>query len=146
MTKNIVTMKATIYHTPKCSKSRAALEYLTRYNVSLDVKLYMDKGITRSEIYDILTLVNCDIDNILRKEDVILIDKYCEGLMLSKEGIINAIIEHPILLQRPIILLKEKGIGAIARSEDTLIKLFKDAEVALKEFQTLQEKGEQKII
>ena len=136
-------MKAIIYHTPKCSKSRAALEYLTRYNVSVDVKLYMDKGITRSEIYDILTLVDCDIDNIVRKDAVILIDKYCEGLMLSKEGIINAIIEHPILLQRPIILLKEKGIGAITRSEDALIKLFKDAEIDLKESYTVKEEGAQ---
>ena len=124
-------MKATIYHTPRCSKSRIALEYLTRYNVNTDVKLYMDKGITRAEIYDILELVNCDISDIVRKDDVTLIDRYCHGLMVSKEGLINTIIENPILLERPIVLFREKGIGALVRSEESLLGLLQQVGIPL---------------
>jgi len=139
-------MKATIYHNPKCSKSRAALEILDKYSVETDTKLYMDKGITRAEIYDILELVNCDVSDIVRKDDVTLIDKYCHDIMVSKEGIINALVDHPVLLQRPIILFKEKGVGAIARSEDAIIKLFKSVEFDLHLLQALGEaKKENKI-
>lgn len=117
-------IKATIYHNPKSSKSRVALEYLEKHNIDTDIKMYMDKGITRAEIYDILELVNCDIGDVIRKDDVTLIDKYCHGMMVSKEGIINCLINHPVLLQRPIILFKEIGIGAIARSEEIIKALF----------------------
>jgi len=119
-------MKATIYHNPKCSKSRAALEYLEKHNIDTEIKMYMDKGITRAEIFDILELLNCNITDIIRVEEDIFADKYISnGLLLSKEGFINALTTYPILLERPIILFKEKGIGAICRSEDSLESLFK---------------------
>lgn len=122
-------MKAIIYHNPKCSKSRVALEYLEKHNIDTDIRMYMDRGITRAEIYDILELVNCDIGDIVRNDDVTLIDKYCHGMMFSKEGIINCLIDHPVLLQRPIILFKEKSIGAIVRTEESLRRLLISAEI-----------------
>ena len=89
----------------------------------------MIRGITRAEIFNILELVRCDIKDILRKNIEPLMDKYCAGMLVSKEGILNAIIEHPILLQRPIILFQEKGIGAVVRTEESLEKLFKSVSI-----------------
>ena len=118
-------IKATIYHNPKCSKSRAALKYLEKYNIGADIRLYIDTGITRAEIFDILELIGGNITDIIRVEEEIFSDNYTSnGMLLSKEGFINALTTHPILLERPIILFKEKGIGAICRSEDSLESLF----------------------
>lgn len=116
-------IKATVYHNPKCTKSCFALEYLSKKDINIEVKEYMIWGITRAAIFDILELVNCEITDLLRTHNPTLIDKYCGGMLSSKEGIINSIIDHPILLQRPIILFKEKGAGAVARTKEELEKL-----------------------
>jgi arsenate reductase len=121
-------MKATIYHNPKCSKSTSALEYLENHNIDVDIKLYMTKGITRAEVYDILELLDCHVTDIVREKEPVYVDPdISEEMLISKEGFINAIIENPSLLQGPIILFREKGIGAIARSEEALLSLLKQA-------------------
>ena len=125
-------MRAVIYHNPKCSKSRAALEYLEKHNIDTNVKLYLDKGITRAELYDILELTNCRVIDIIRVEEQIFLDKYSTlGCLSSKESFISAIVENPILLQRPIILFREKGIGAIVRSEESLLGLLQQVGIPL---------------
>ncbi len=119
-------MKARIYHNPKCSKSTSALEYLEKHNIDVDIKLYMTKGITRAEVYDILELLDCHVTEILQEKERIFVDPDISGEMLvSKEGFINAIIENPSLLERPIVLFREKGIGSIVRSEEALLSLLK---------------------
>lgn len=119
-------MKAIIYHNPKCSKSRAALEYLKRHNIDADIKLYITNGITRAEILEITYLLSCYVINILRVKEKIFNDNYVlKDELLSKEGLISALVTHPILLERPIILFKEKDIGAICRSEASLHSLLK---------------------
>lgn len=86
----------------------------------------MDNGITRAEIFDILELLGCHITDIIRVEEKIFADNYTsKGMLLSKEGFINALTTYPILLERPIILFKEKDIGAVCRSEDSLQSLSK---------------------
>lgn len=123
-------MKATIYHNPGCKKSIFALEFLERYNLDIDIKLYMVRGISRAEIYDILELLNCHVTDIVREKEPVYVDPdISEEMLVSKEGFINAIIENPSLLERPIILFREKGIGAIARSEEALLSLLKQADM-----------------
>lgn len=131
-------MKATIYHNPKCSKSIAALEMLEKYNIDIDTKLYIDRGLTRAEFYDILELTGSNIVDLIRLEEQVFLDKYCvSGIFLSKESFINAIVEDPILLERPIVLFKQKGIGALVRSEEAILKLFKKVGIGLDEPQNL---------
>lgn len=116
-------MKATIYHNPDCSKSCNALAFLEENNFDINIRLYLQTGVTRGEIYDILELLNADIAEIFREKETSFIQEYSEDFLFSKEMLINAIIEKPILLQRPIILLKEIGIGIVARSEESLNQL-----------------------
>jgi len=117
--------KAIIYHNPECSKSRTALEYLKKYNVETDIRLYIKTGITRAEIFDILELLKCNIKDLIRADDRTIINKYGSIVLLSREGFLNVLINHSDLLESPIILFKEKGIGAVCRSEDSLQSLFK---------------------
>lgn len=102
-----------------------ALDYLHKHNINVLVKPYMDFGITRAEIYDILEITGCKIQDLVRQDEV-LRDKYMAYISPSKESLIGAIVDHPILLQRPIVLFKEKAIGAICRSEDSLQALLQD--------------------
>ena len=68
-------MKAVIYHNPKCSKSCYALEYLQNYKVEILVKYYLDTGITREEIFEILTLLKADITDIFCETEEVFIKK-----------------------------------------------------------------------
>ena len=115
-------VKAVIYHNPRCSKSRNALKLLQDQGISVEVKLYLEKGINRSEILDILEMLNVDIKEILRDKEKVFLEKY-DSMIISRAHIINVIVEDPILLQRPIVLFKSQGIGAIARSENAIMSL-----------------------
>ena len=118
-------MNTIIYHNPKCSKSCYALEYLEKHNIDKEVRLYLKRGVTRAVIFDILELLNVNISDVLREKEQVFVAQYSStGIVLSKEGIVNAIIKNPILLQRPIILLKEKGVGVVARSKEILDRFF----------------------
>jgi arsenate reductase len=116
-------MEVIIYHNPECSKSCYALEYLQKHNIDIEIRLYLETGITSAEIFDILEILKTDIREIFRSEEKIFAEKYPTNMSFSQDSLINKVIENPILLQRPIILLKEKNIGAIARSEATLATL-----------------------
>lgn len=119
-------LQATIYHNPKCSKSRAALEYLEKYNIDAKVVPYMKTGLTKTEILNILELLDCGVINIIRVDDRIFMEHYTsKNILLSKSGYINALVSHPSLLERPIILFEKMNVGAICRSEDSLESLFK---------------------
>ena len=115
-------MKATIYFHNRCKRSHAALEYLKKHDIDTVVKDYMEEGITRSEIYDILELLNCKITDIIRTEDETIVDKYYDPFD-SKEKIIDAVIDHPLLMRRPIILFREAGVGALTRTEQSVNEL-----------------------
>ncbi len=126
--------RAIIYHNPNCSKSCYALECLEKYNINinLDIKLYLTTGINRQELFNILTLLNCDIIDIVRTKEQIFIDQYSSKHMsLSKERFISMIIENPLLMERPIILFPGKNIGAIVRSDNSLSSLFNYVGISL---------------
>ena len=121
-------MKATIYFHNRCKKSQAALEYLKKHNISIIVNDYMEDGLTRAEIYDILELLDCKITDVIRTEDATTINKYCD-VYSSKENIINSILDHPFLMRRPIILFREAGIGILARTEQSIYNVLKEVGV-----------------
>lgn len=116
-------MQAVIYHKPDCSKSRFALEYLNNYNVEVLIRYYMDTGLTREEIFEILALLKVDITDIFRDDEEVFIKKKPIIKFISRDSLINELLEQPILLQRPIILFKDKNIGIIARSEASITSL-----------------------
>ncbi|MGB4191769.1 MAG: ArsC/Spx/MgsR family protein [Rickettsiales bacterium] len=118
-------MQAIIYHNPKCSKSCFALEYLEANNVEILIKYYLATGLTREEIFEILACLKADITDIFREDEEVFIKKKPLLKFISRDSLINEILEQPILLQRPIIMFKEKQIGIIARSEDSVASLLK---------------------
>lgn len=83
----------------------------------------MDTGVTREEIFDILGLLKADITDIFRADEEVFIKKKPLIKFISRASLINEILEQPILLQRPIILFKDKDIGIIARSKDSIHSL-----------------------
>ncbi|KQN92053.1 arsenate reductase [Sphingomonas sp. Leaf67] len=92
-------MKATIYHNPRCSKSRAALTLLTEAGADVTVIEYLKTPPTRAELADLFNRANLTPREALRTGET-------EARPLKNAtdaAILDAMAEHPILIERPIV-------------------------------------------
>ena len=98
------------YHNPRCSKSREGLNIIEKNNINVKIKLYLSEEITFEELKDIISKLNIDpIDLVRKKEDIIKKEKLDLKSMSNKE-IIETLISFPILIERPILISKTKAV------------------------------------
>lgn len=109
-----------IYHNPRCSKSREGLSLLKEKTQDFEIVEYLKTGISKKEIQEITSKMNCSVDEIIRKQEPVFKDFY-KDKKLSEEEWIQAIINHPKLLQRPIIVTEKSAI--IARPANVITKI-----------------------
>lgn len=110
----------TIYHNPRCSKSRAALAELEKYAAArahpIDVINYLQSPPTLDDLRGLQTRLGCPVRDMLRSNE----EEYARlGLDDADDGaLLNAIALHPRLLQRPIVVYR--GEALIARQPNSL--------------------------
>ena len=112
--------EVTIWHNPKCSKSRAAMEILEENNCEANVVKYLETTPTKDEITTALTMLGMNPRELMRtKEDI-----YTE-LNLQEEddydNLVDAMVENPKLIERPVIF---KGNQAIIGRPTKIIAKF----------------------
>jgi arsenate reductase (glutaredoxin) len=98
-----------IYHNPRCSKSRECLSYMETSKHDFSTVKYMDEALSVEKLKKILKLLKFTPIELVRKNEAIWKDTY-KGKNLSDEEIINAMIEHPKLMQRPIVINGDKAV------------------------------------
>ncbi|MDP6891955.1 MAG: arsenate reductase (glutaredoxin) [Verrucomicrobiota bacterium] len=106
-----------IYHNPRCSKSRQALQLLKENGEEPDVIEYLKKPLNQTELADLVKKLKISAHELLRKKE----DEYNElGLSpeTPEEDILTAIAINPILLERPIIVKGRQAL--IARPPELL--------------------------
>jgi len=97
-----------IYHNPRCSKSRATLNIILENNIKPDIHLYLEDPLSIKEIKSILELLNTSPENIVRRNEEIY--KTLDLKNANKDMLIKMIHENPILLERPIVISKNKAV------------------------------------
>ncbi len=107
-----------IYFNPRCSKCRIADKYLQERDIDVEKVLYLEESIAKGQLKEILSK-GLTLDATLRKKEGEY-KKFIEGKELTEDEIFNVIIKHPKILQRPIIVAKEKAI--VARDDSSLEK------------------------
>lgn len=101
----------TIYHNPRCSKSREGLNLLEKTGKEYSVVKYLDEPLTKIEIKELLQKLSIKpIDLVRQKEDVW--KEQFAGRKLTNTQIINALAKYPQLIERPIIVNGDKAIIA----------------------------------
>ena len=116
-----------IYHNPRCSKSRKALEILNSKTKDFKIKKYLEDGIDIIELESILDLNNISKDKIIRTNENSYKELKLTKKDLSEDVIINYIYKFPILLQRPIISKYQNNKliqSVIGRPPETVLSLF----------------------
>lgn len=102
--------KITIYHNPKCSKSRKALEMIKSKNIEPRIILYLVNKLSKTEVKKLLSKLGLTIRDILRTEE----DEYKKNNLnnenLSEEKLIDFLIRFPKLLKRPIVVKDNKAV------------------------------------
>jgi arsenate reductase len=111
----------TIYHNPRCSKSRGAVSLLEEQGIEAHVVEYLKDGPTRPEIEQLLFLLGFDDPrSMMRVGD----DAYRELALAdaTRDELVDAMAAHPILIERPIVVAGNRAI--IARPPERVAELF----------------------
>lgn len=96
-----------IYHNPRCSKSRATLQILENQNLDFEVVEYLKTSPSKEELQDVFTKLNLTPSQVVRSGEKIF--KELELKNSSEEEILNAMVEHPILIERSIVVKDDKA-------------------------------------
>ena len=113
--------EAILYHNPKCSKSRKALEIIENQNINTKVILYLKDKLTKSMLKQILDLSGLSVRDIIRSNEKEYKDNNLDNLNLSQDEILELIIKHPKLLQRPVLVYNNQAI--IGRPTEDILRI-----------------------
>jgi arsenate reductase len=99
----------TIYHNPRCSKSRQTLE-LIQQNSSKEIKIieYLKEPITQEDIQQLLTLLSCSPIEMMRTKEEEFKEQNLKGA--DDKALISAMIATPKLIERPIVSDGNKAV------------------------------------
>lgn len=100
-----------IYHNPRCSKSRLGVQFLEEKKVDFEVIQYLKNELTASELKEILSKLDMQPIDLVRKNEKIWKEEF-KGKELSDAQIIEAMVQHPKLIERPIVINGEKAVVA----------------------------------
>ncbi|MFV0305462.1 MAG: arsenate reductase (glutaredoxin) [Moheibacter sp.] len=107
-----------IYHNPRCSKSREGLQILKDSNEEFEVVEYLKTPLTRQELTELIKKLGIEPLDLVRKNEAIWKENYKEK-DLPDSQIIDAMVNHSNLIERPIVV---NGKKAIVGRPPTLIK------------------------
>ena len=98
-----------IYHNPRCSKSREALQILNDLGAKVDVINYLEQIPSREELADLLSKLNLKAEDIVRKNETVFKEKF-KGRRCTEKEWIEILHNNPKLIQRPIVVNGKKAV------------------------------------
>ena len=114
-------MTVTIYHNPRCSKSRQTLALLIDNGIKPKIVEYLNRPPTQKELSRILKLLNLAPRDLMRKKESEYKSMGLDNLNLDDSSLIAAMISHPILMERPIVTTENNA--AIGRPPENVLSI-----------------------
>lgn len=113
--------KLTIYHNPRCSKSRMTLQLLQERDEEIEIIEYLNEAPDSSTLREILFRLNMQPRELMRKHEPIYTELELDRLELNEAELIQAMVDYPILIERPIVLKGEKA--ALGRPPESVLDI-----------------------
>ena len=113
--------QVTIFHNPRCSKSRATLQLLQARGLQPQVVEYLDTPPTPEQISAILDLLGLQPRELMRSNEAEYRELGLDEPALTRQQLIQAMAEHPRLIQRPIVL--GEGRAALGRPPESVLEI-----------------------
>ncbi len=114
-------MSAKIYHNTRCSKSRATVAILEQNNVDFEIVNYLDEPPSDSELKSILKELGMSARELMRRGESKYKELELSNTSLTEDELIKAMLEFPILIERPIVRT-DKGV-AIGRPPENVYSI-----------------------
>lgn len=112
-----------IYHNPRCSKSRGALALLEERGITPEVVRYLDTPPTREEMAGLLAKLGMRPSELVRRGEDVFRTEYA-GRELSEDEWLDALVTHPVLIERPIVVSGDRAV--VARPPEKVLELLQD--------------------
>lgn len=109
-----------VYHNARCSKSRGACQLLEEQGVPLEVVEYLKHPPSRDELAALLRKLGLPAEAIVRKGEEIYKSEY-KGRSLCEDEWLDALVAHPILIERPIAVRGERAV--VGRPPEKVLEL-----------------------
>ena len=114
-------MSVTIYHNPRCSKSRQTLALLQEQGIDVNIIEYLNTPPEKQELQDILGKLGLSPRELMRKKEAPYKDNNLDDETLTDDQLIEAMIRDPKLIERPIVLANDRA--AIGRPPESVLDI-----------------------
>lgn len=112
----------TIYHNPRCSKSRQTLELLKQNNADIEIVEYLKNPPNQSQLKSILSKLAITPQELMRKKEAEYKLAGLDDLNLTDDQQIDLMIANPKVIERPIVVNQNKAV--IGRPPENVLELF----------------------
>ena len=109
-----------LYHNPRCRKSREALELLRDKNLEVNVVEYLKEPLSKEELANVIQLLGIHPADLIRKNEAEYKEHY-KGKDLSSDQWIDAMVQFPKLMERPIVINGNKAI--VGRPSENVLEV-----------------------
>ena len=113
--------KPTMYHNPRCSKSRQTLEVLRARGIEPEIVEYLKTPPDAQQLGEILDMLGLQPRQLMRTNETEYKENKLADTSLSRDKLIQAMVEHPRLLQRPIVV--SNGQAALGRPPEAVVEI-----------------------
>jgi arsenate reductase len=114
-------MNVKIYHNPRCSKSRDTLQLLKNRGIAPEIIEYLKTPPTIEELREILQKLGISPRQLMRQKEAEYFAADLDDETLSDEALLNGMVNHPKLIERPIVLAN--GKAAIGRPPENVLAI-----------------------
>ena len=114
-------MAISIFHNPRCSKSRATLALLQEQGIEPEIRLYLESPPDANELSSILQKLGKSPRELMRKGEAEYREQGLADESLSEDQLLEAMVATPRLIERPIVLAN--GRAAIGRPPESVLEI-----------------------
>ncbi len=100
----------TIWHNPRCSKSRQTLELITDRGVEPKIVEYLKTPPSAAEVTDVLAKLGLEPRDLMRKKETAYKELGLDDPSLTRTQLIQAMVEHPVLIDRPVVIRGKRAV------------------------------------
>lgn len=114
-------MSVKIYHNPRCGKSRQTLQLLKEQGIEPEIIEYLKTPPSAEELNEILQKLGMAPRDLMRKNEAEYKTNGLDDQSLDRQALINGMVSHPILIERPIVITNDKA--AIGRPPEAVLTI-----------------------
>jgi len=109
--RTFIPMKVSIYHNPRCQKSRCALKHLQEIGAEITVRLYLEHPLSRDELKVLQGHLDLPVNEWIRTQDKEY-KNMIKGRNFSESEMLDLLVQQPKLMQRPIVKFGKRAVVA----------------------------------